>query len=89
MEKISLYLEKFKNLLPYEVAVKKLIQEIVFEKFKVKIDTKDINLSGRTAYLKLRPILKNTIFIHQEEILEELEAKLTQLTQSRGPSQLV
>jgi hypothetical protein len=89
MEKISLYLEKFKNLLPYEVAVKKLIQEIVLEKFKQKIDTKDINLSGRTAYLKLRPALKNAIFIHQEEILEELEAKLTQLAQSRGPSQLV
>lgn len=82
-------MEKFRRLLPYEVAVKKLIQEIVLEKFKKKIDTKDINLSGRTVYLKLRPALKTAIFIHQEEILEELEAKLTQLTKSRGPSQLV
>ena len=85
MEAIKLYLEKFKDWQPADTDLKKALQELIKERWGVAVPNDDIRLSGFTVYLKIRPILRGEILIHQEEIIAELVDKLG----TKSPKKLI
>ncbi len=89
MERLSFYLEKFHLPLPYELTLKKTLAEIIQQKFGAEISSKNINLQGRTLYLKVKPALKSAILIHREEILAELQKKLQELNKKTNNFSLI
>lgn len=76
MEAIKLYLEKFKDWRPADADLKEALREIIERRWGEAVDNDDIRLSGFTVYLKIRPILRGEIMMHQEEIMAELSAKI-------------
>lgn len=87
MQHLKLFLGKFKDFFPPVLVVKKLIQEVVEQKTKIKLKSEEIELSGSTIYFKTKPAAKSEIFINQEAIMSELKSKLTGLY--RQPKKLI
>lgn len=79
MDSIKLFLTKFKDYIPPELVVKKLVQEVVARQTGVKLATSDIQLTNYTIYLKASPAAKSEIFLKQEAIMAELEKELSGL----------
>ena len=72
MDQIKLYLEKFKDWRPADAALKEALRVIIQRHWGELVDNDDIKLSGFTVYLKIKPILRGEILMHQEEIMAEL-----------------
>lgn len=88
MQHLKLFLTKFKDFVPPELVVKKLVQEVVEQKIGVKLTNSEIALGGGgVIYFKTRSAVKSEIFLHQEEIISELETKLAGLY--RQPKKLI
>ncbi len=76
MEQIRLYLAKFKDWRPADADLKETLRDIIKRRWGVAVNNNNIRLSGFTVYLKIKPILRSEIMIHQEAIVKELEEKL-------------
>lgn len=76
MIEIKDLLTRFSNLLLSGEANKKLIQEVIFEVTRVRIQTKDMEIKNGTLYLNTKPIYKNELFLKREEILFKLRESL-------------
>lgn len=87
MQHLKLFLGKFKDFIPPELVVKRLVQEVVEQKTRIKLKSEEIELSGSTIYFKTKSAAKSEIFINQEAIISELEAKLAGLY--RQPKKLI
>lgn len=87
MQHLKFFLSKFKDYIPPELVVKRLVAEIVARQTGVKLASADIQLTNYTIYLKASPAAKSEIFIKHEAIMEELERELLGLR--RMPKKLI
>ncbi len=72
MQGISSFLDKFKNFVPRDKALKKELIRIVEKYAHVTIEPTQIQVKGFVAYLDVSPQAKSEIFLYRESILEEL-----------------
>jgi hypothetical protein len=87
MQHLKFFLTKFKDYVPPELVVKKLVQEVVARQTGVKLDSKDIKLTSHTVYINASSAAKSEIFINHEVIMVELEKELFGLR--RMPKKLI
>lgn len=78
MIEIKDLLLRFNNILLSEevkiIAIKDVLEKVV----KIQIKTSDIKIKDNIIYLNIKPIYKNEIFLHQEEIMAFLGESLGQ-----------
>lgn len=76
MQHLKLFLTKFKDYVPPELVVKKLVAEVIARQTGVKLSGEDIKLTDYTIHLKASSAAKSEIFIKHEAIMSELEKEL-------------
>lgn len=70
------FLEKFKAFKPSDVFVKEATTEILKARIGVDILKTDIQLRNQKLYIRTTPIIKQEIFLHQEDLLSLLNERL-------------
>jgi len=70
------YLEKFTKLKPPHKYPKEVFTEAVKKTTGILINEKEVEISGFNIYIKTKPIYKNEIFLHKEDILKLIKGKL-------------
>ena len=80
MEQISLYLTKFKGLVPKESTVQECAAPILSRYIEAPVIPATIRLKGNTVYINASPSVKNILFMHKENILKELHEKLVRIS---------
>lgn len=76
MIEIKDLLLRWSNILLSKEAKKEAIKNAITEVVKIEIHSSDIEIKNNTVYLNIKPIYKNEIFLHQEEIASNLEKTL-------------
>lgn len=76
MQHLKLFLTKFKDYVPPELVVKKLVAEVIASQTGVKLASEDIKLTDLTIHLKAGSAAKSEIFLKHEAIISELEKEL-------------
>ena len=71
--KISLYLERFKNIKPPENELKKIIIKNIKKETNISIKEIDIEINKKFIYIKTTPIIKNEIFYKKQNIIDICE----------------
>jgi hypothetical protein len=74
MKGISDFLAKFK-IIPNPQDEKKIIAEIISGQIKQEIIEDSVDVKGVTIQLDIHPALKNLIFQHKIEILEQINKR--------------
>lgn len=69
---ISLYLEKFKEILGGETMIRDTIIRVISEKTGATIDPKDVSIKNGTVRIQGSSYLKNEVYMNKEEIIEAL-----------------
>jgi hypothetical protein len=77
---IASLLERFKNLKPPKEFKKSIVQKVIQKHLGVTIETSKIEVRGTVVYLKISPLYKNEISIHQEEIRETFKKEGLQIS---------
>jgi len=77
MQQISLYLDKFKGLLPPDYIVRTAVVEVLNKDFKLNLPISEISVSGKKIYISADGYIKNEIFQNQQQILKLLSLKLS------------
>ncbi|MBI3633907.1 MAG: hypothetical protein HY226_06510 [Candidatus Vogelbacteria bacterium] len=75
MEKISSFLDRFKNINIPDEAVRKNLSDIIGVEIGEKINFKDITIKSGIATISCGAAIKSEIFIKKTKILEVLAAK--------------
>lgn len=73
MFNIESYLKKIKKKINSEEEIIKKIQEIIFKKTTLLIDSSKIEIKNYTVYIKDSPNILNKIFINKKQIIDEIE----------------
>lgn len=76
LQKIEKFLDRFKNIIPTDRAIKQAAVAAVYDSLKVTIPTESVVYHNRTLYFKTSPALKGEIFIHKKKILDYLKKTL-------------
>lgn len=76
MERIALFLEKFKSLGLETSVAKKLFIDEVKATLHFDLDSKDVVLKDGTIFVKSHPVLKSELFIKKNLFLERLSKTL-------------
>jgi hypothetical protein len=76
MEKVDLFLEKFKDISPPDESVKKEAVSIIHDVTGIELDTKQITVSRNQLRLEISPTLKSRIYMNKESIIERLSNTL-------------
>lgn len=76
MEKISFFLEKFKELGFESALIKKIFIEEVEKVLSAKISPEDIKVNAGVLLVKAEPALKSELYLKRELILRELSKNL-------------
>ncbi|MHB8651907.1 MAG: hypothetical protein ACYC8S_02115 [Minisyncoccota bacterium] len=76
LQKIEKFLERFRNIVPTDRAVKQAAVAAVYDSLKITIPTESVVYHNQTLYFKTSPALKGEIFIHKKKILEYLKNSL-------------
>ncbi|GMQ95349.1 MAG: hypothetical protein BMS9Abin13_462 [Patescibacteria group bacterium] len=58
------------------MAVREMVIIVVKQETGIHINKRDVSVQNNTVYIKVKPLLKNEIFIHKMEILDELKKNL-------------
>jgi hypothetical protein len=87
MQPLKLFLGKFKDYMPPELVVKKLVAEVVARQTGVTLASRDIQLTDYNIYFKASSAAKSEIFLKHEAIMMELEKELLGLR--RMPKKLI
>jgi hypothetical protein len=69
---LASYLSKFKNISPPGDTIKKELVSILENKLNINIEKKDISIKNNTIILKTNPTIKNEVFLHKTNVLQEL-----------------
>ncbi len=80
VQNISVFLERLKNIAPPHAAVRKAVVRAVKQKTGIPINKKDVSVQNSIVYINAKPLVKNEIFIHKTEILDELKKELKKKT---------
>lgn len=72
MKLLGNLLSKYKDLTPPDDFKKEVISETIFRFAGFKVQKKDIELSGKMAYIKVSPAKKTELFLKKPLILKEL-----------------
>ncbi|MBI3632347.1 MAG: hypothetical protein HY225_02775 [Candidatus Vogelbacteria bacterium] len=75
MEKISSFLERFKNLGIPDEKTRYLVADAIWTAVQEKIDVKNISLKNHVVYIKCDSSTKGEIFIKKKKILEIIQTK--------------
>lgn len=78
MFNISQYLEKFKNIGETERSLKEVLARAIKVATNIEIEIKNIIIKNNEAFIKVSPIIKNTIYIKKEQILKLVKEKINQ-----------
>ncbi|PIQ91343.1 MAG: hypothetical protein COV70_04200 [Parcubacteria group bacterium CG11_big_fil_rev_8_21_14_0_20_39_22] len=76
MEKINLYLEKFKSLPFKNIIVRDVVVEVFKDLFAVELGKNDITIKNNEIVIFTHPVLKSEMFIKQAIIKKEIERRL-------------
>lgn len=77
---IDSFFGRFKKITPPNESVRKAVAEVLLEVMGVKIDISQIKVEGENIRIKNNPFVKSNIFLHKEQILQNLEKKLGKQT---------
>ena len=69
---LSGMLTRFANLVIVGDSARSIVKDVLFE-HGIKVDRKDIHISGPTVSLKLSPIVRNELFLKHGRIIESLQ----------------
>mgnify|MGYP001614915341 CR=1 FL=1 len=75
MNSITHFLEHFKKIISKEGMVKIHIQDSIEKFAKIKVNSKEIKISGSRIYIQAHPIKKNETMFHSENIISEINKK--------------
>lgn len=71
---LSLYLEKFKNILKKTSFQKETILSVISKEVNYEINPETLKIKGTTIFISgVSPVLKNEIFLHKENILKQFK----------------
>ena len=76
MEGIGSFLTRYLNLTPPDGAVRKALTESFKEILNITLDPRKVKIVGTVAYVEIDTTTKSMFFIHQDRILQGVEAKL-------------
>ena len=68
-------LGRFEKLISKEEIKSEVLAQVLSKYVKVKIEKKDIAITNDNIFLKIKPIYKNELFLHKEEIQKEIKGK--------------
>ena len=80
LQVIGSFFDRFKNLKTPKEYKKEIIQKTIQKHLGVVIETSKIEIQKNTIFLKISPLYKNEILLHQEEIKESLKKENLQIT---------
>ncbi len=82
MRQISQLLLKFKNLKPPKKAIEDEVRKIIEEKINIPSDSYRVVFKKPNITISSQnPVLKNEIFIHEENILKKIKEKFGEKTE--------
>lgn len=78
IQKIKNLLDKFKNITPPDLSVRKAISSSIEKEAGLKIGVEKISFNSKngTVYIEREGHTKNTLFIKKERIIKEANKKL-------------
>ena len=79
MQRVGLFLGRFKHLQPPHHQFKAALREVIFEQCGLEVPLEAMRVQGDTVYLRIKPIFKNTIYLKHQEILKALAPRLRRL----------
>jgi len=77
---IGWFFDRFKNLKTPKEYKKEIIQKTIQKYSGVVIKSSKIEIQNNIIFLKISPLYKNEIFLHQEEIKESLKKEGLHIT---------
>ncbi|MEK7558647.1 MAG: hypothetical protein AAB507_02360 [Patescibacteria group bacterium] len=72
---IKIFLNKFLELKNKNTFLKKILINIIYNKINVSIQENQIEISGKSVFIKTTPLIKNELFIKKEKIIKEFNQK--------------
>ena len=66
-------LGRFEKLILKEEIKSEVLAQVLSKYAKIKIEKKDITVTNGNIFLSLKPIYKNELFLHKEEIQKEIK----------------
>lgn len=75
MFNISTYLDKFKKISSKKSFLKDAVAASISKVLEINIDKNNIEIRKNNIYLKIKPTVKNEVFIKKKFIINELKAK--------------
>lgn len=82
IEKINLFLNKFKNIVPPERFIKREIVGVVKEIVGVVLHENNLKLKRNVVYISTQAVIKSEVFLHKKEILLLLSQRLSKYKQT-------
>lgn len=76
MFNISSFLDRFRNILLSDVALKETVANCLSEVLKVKIEKDSVSVKNGTISVKCSPIIKGEIFMKKAPILAKIKESL-------------
>lgn len=76
MKEVSVFLEKFKNLLLTNKEIKDSVREVFFVVLKTEISYEQIKYKDGVIFIETTPVLKSEILIKKQEILDLINEKV-------------
>lgn len=76
MKAVNLFLARFQELAPADLAIKLAVIEVVKDVAGLELDQDKIKVEKSGVYLQVSSIIKNAIFLNREQIISEITRKL-------------
>ena len=76
MNNIGEYLKKTKNKLFLELGKREISAEVISEFLNEKIPAKNIEIKSGVIYVKCNQMLRASLFMKKEKIIEEIKKKI-------------
>ena len=79
MKRLSLFFNKFKEIVKNDEDLKNKICLVVQNNIGLEINKNNILIKNKTAYIKENPHLKSEVFMKKEKILTELQGIISDI----------
>lgn len=76
MNQIAFFLERFKNLEPHDMRIKRSVAAAFLEVLNVELKARDISVSKNGVIVNLSPAARSEALVCREELAEKIDSKL-------------
>ncbi|MBU0722924.1 hypothetical protein KJ973_02125 [Patescibacteria group bacterium] len=76
LNSLSSFLDRFKKFTSPNKVTHEAIIKVLYNTLGIKLNKSAINIKNQILYIKTNSVIKNEIFLHKEQILQNLRDKL-------------